>query len=227
MTVRFKFFAIFALAVCAWAAPEFGKLTDSRDGKTYKTVKIGEQVWLAENLNYEYKIGGATYGNWCYDNNEKYCPVYGRYYTWGAAMDSVNTGCGYEKTCAVQGKARGVCPEGWHLPRRAEWDTLLAFVRGAAENNKEGNMLKSAHGWNAYEGKNGNGSDDYGFSVLPSDYRSRGGRFGAVGFKAGFWTSSEYGEDRERLVVFTYGYDYAFDDVGAKYVTTTIRCIKD
>ena len=92
--------------------PAEGMLTDSRDGKTYKTVKIGNQVWMAENLNYAYTAVPYQYKNdvsdstsWCYDNDPTNCTKYGRLYTWSAAMDSVGTwsangkGCGYGVQC--------------------------------------------------------------------------------------------------------------------------------
>jgi uncharacterized protein (TIGR02145 family) len=83
----------------------FEMFTDSRDGKTYNTIKVGNKTWMAENLNY------ASDGSWCYDNDESNCSKYGKLYDWGAAMQD--------------------CPFGWHLPSIQEWDDLAA----AAGNN--------------------------------------------------------------------------------------------
>ena len=91
-------------------------MTDERDGQTYKTVTIGTQTWMAENLNLE------TDYSYCYNDSAEYCGKYGRLYTWAAAMDSVGTwstngkGCGYGNVCSATYPVRGVCPEGWHLP---------------------------------------------------------------------------------------------------------------
>ncbi|MCL2260359.1 MAG: tetratricopeptide repeat protein [Fibromonadales bacterium] len=115
--------------------------TDSRDNKTYKTVKIGNQTWMAQNLDYNLK------GSRCYDNNDANCRKYGRMYNWKDALVA--------------------CPEGWHLPSDNEWQTLLDFVGGA---DFAGVKLKSKEGWNDNDGKNGNGNDEYGFLALPGGY---------------------------------------------------------
>ena len=132
---------------------KYGELLDTRDGLTYKTVKIGEQTWMAENLNYKTVI------SWCgggYAKSEGDCTrLFGRLYTWAAAIDSVKLAtdadnpqdCGYFKTCALPAKVRGVCPEGWHLPDTTEWSKLFTAVGGISE---AGKILKSQTGWNDY-----------------------------------------------------------------------------
>ena len=169
--------------------------TMTYDGQTYKTIGIGTQMWMAENLNYEYKVNGSTYGNWCYNNSADSCAKYGRLYTWGAAADSVNTECGFDESCkASLGKVQGICPNGWHLPSQTEWYTLFTALGepfgGSFASSTAGSMLKTTEGW----ADSGNGSDAYGFSALPSGYRFNGdgnGNFSGVSQRAYFWSSSE------------------------------------
>ena len=187
-------------------------------GQTYKTIGIGTQMWMAENLNYEYKRRGSTYGNWCYKNAPDSCAKYGRLYTWGAAMDSMTTGCGRGTTCAASsGKVQGICPFGWHLPSHAEWNTLITAVGDSA-----GIKLKSTTGWP--QGTLGIGTDAYGFSGLPSGWNNVGNFYNA-GIDATFWSSSEDTQD-EAYTMHLY-YISGHQPRDNKYYGFAVRCVKD
>ena len=172
-----------------------GSLIDSRDGKSYKTVIIGTQTWMAENLNY------VTSGSSCYNGIGSNCTEYGRLYSWAAAMDSAGTwstngkGCGYySSTCSPTYPVRGVCPEGWHLPTKTEWETLLDAVGGKEVTGK---VLKSTSGWNEYNGESGNGIDAFGFSALPAGIWSKNPAGGSYVYldmfdATHFWSSTMF-----------------------------------
>jgi uncharacterized protein (TIGR02145 family) len=216
---------------------KFGVLKDKRDGKSYYTIKIGTQVWMAENLNFDYKVDDKSYGNVCNfdfseierfgrvckDNSED-CSRYGRYYTWAAAMDSAGIysaggkGCGTDKTCSPQYPVRGVCPEGWHLPDSSEWQELFESVGKSVGAMK----IKGTAYWT-------DATDAYGFSVLPStsivNYVN-GEEIRGVGLQ--FLTSSQ--RETDILKVCFWCMD-CFEGPGVYNTTTTdynsIRCVKD
>ena len=219
---------------------EYGTLTDDRDGQTYKTVKIGEQWWMAENLNYAYtgvpfKYVLSTDSNlvyysdstsWCYDNDAANCAKYGRLYTWAAAMDSVGTwstnskGCGYGTACSPTYPVRGICPEGWHLPTNAEFKTLFTAVGGQSTAGKK---LKSTSGWNS----SGNGTGAYSFSALPAGYRSYRGYYYYEGYYTDFWSSTENYRDDAYSMALDYNYGDARLVNSIKYSGFSVRCLKD
>ncbi|MCQ2063402.1 MAG: hypothetical protein MJY99_08730 [Fibrobacter sp.] len=143
----------------------YGTLYDERDGKTYKTVKIGEQWWMAENLSYEADSLGFINRSVCHYKSDT-CKKYGRLYFWSAALDSVTTGCGNGVTCKPDAPIQGVCPEGWHIPTKAETEILLTNVGVLATLGEKKSGLKLMSGENWQSGCNG--SDAYGFSALPS-----------------------------------------------------------
>ena len=193
---------------------------DARDNKVYKYVKIGTQTWMAENLDYE------TENSYCYNDSASYCSKYGRLYTWAAAMDSVGTwstngkGCGYNKTCSPTYPVRGVCPEGWHLPTEAEFETLFTAIGGQPT---AGKVLKSTSGWNS----SGNGSDAFAFSALPAGGRDNYGNYYYEGDDAYFWSSTEYDSYLAYIMSLYYNYDDAFLSSNYKDFGFSVRCLQD
>ena len=157
----------------------YGELVDSRDNQKYKTISIGTQTWMAENLNFVTKEGKS----FCYGNKAANCTKYGRMYQRAAAMDSLLTGCGASLSCDAKEPFQGVCPNGWHLPSNDEWKTLFQYV-GSTDN--AGKILKSTTGW----ASNGNGTDNYGFSILPGGFYIEK-KFMNLESRSYFWTSSK------------------------------------
>ncbi len=177
-------------------------LVDERDGRKYKTVKIGQQIWMAENLNF------AIRGSHCYKNSAANCRKYGQLYSWG---DAIN-----------------VCPDGWRLPSVDDFRELIDNVGG----ENAGKSLKSTTGWARQDGKDCNGTDEFGFSA-----RAAGGSFFFcvdchMTRHATFWTSTEIkkdeayrmfigsNEDCDAIVVQSGGSSYGINEF-------SVRCVKD
>jgi uncharacterized protein (TIGR02145 family) len=187
-------------------AQEKSTFTDTRDKKTYKTVKIGKQVWMAENLNFE-----AKEGSMCYDNKPDNCKKYGRLYYWETATE--------------------VCPNGWHLPDDTEWDKLLDYVDGTSgtENyymsETAGKYLK-AKSWD----KN-NGTDKFGFSALPGGECDNSAKYVGcvlIGIN-GFW----WGNASNEFYLFMTNIDdivrdgSTIDEAGDFKRLLSVRCIQN
>ena len=221
-----------------------GTLKDSRDNQVYKTVTIGTQTWMAENLNYAYKGKTSTFdsSSFCYDDDPTNCSKYGRLYLWSAAMDSAGTwstngkGCGNGKFCLPTYPVRGVCPEGWHLPTEEDF-RILSRGTGATWDERNfyyidaGKYLKSTSGWN----DNGNGTDAYGFSALPAGIGLQGGPFQQLGYVATFWSATRviesnvddfYSDDAFVMTLYQNS-DHAFLPPQDMYSAASVRCLKD
>jgi uncharacterized protein (TIGR02145 family) len=165
------------------SAISYGTLTDSRDGQVYRTVVIGTQTWLAQNLNYS-GSGSAAVGTTLkskIDTGIKY----GRLYTWSEAM---GIDISYDNALWGQsnGNHQGICPSGWHVPSDAEWTVLTKFVDSTQ--TVEGAKLKSANGWFADNGVSGNGADPYGFRALAGSGSYAPTSSGYLGY---WWTATE------------------------------------
>jgi uncharacterized protein (TIGR02145 family) len=170
-------------------------LKDSRDNKTYKKILIGEQTWMAENLNYD--VGKSK----CYGNDASNCEQYGRLYDWPTAMSA--------------------CPVGWHLPRDSEWKTLTDYAGGE---KKAGKKLKATAGW---KGKNGNGTDDYGFSALSGGFGGSFNDFGSIGNSGLWWSATERNHGNAWSQYMNYGTEGVDRRNYNKTSLFSVRCVQD
>jgi len=206
----------------------YGTMTDQQ-GNEYKTIVIGTQEWMAENLKTSiYRNGDAianvtdnnewtllTTGAWCYFNNDSQyeCP-YGKLYNWYAAAD-----------------ARNVCPVGWHVPSDAEWNVLIGYLDPTYEPNVSGaqdtiagGKMKTVNGW--YEPNIA--TNESGFSGIPGDYRNFSGEFNFFGLSTGYWWSvTEFNP-----YFAWYRYLYSSNSSVTRYpdnkfLGMSVRCVKD
>jgi uncharacterized protein (TIGR02145 family) len=185
-----------AIGLAVAGEPSFGTFTDTRDGRTYKTVIIGTQTWMAQNINYQTESGSR-----CYDNNADNCEQYGSLYDW--------------KT------TKTVCPKGWKLPSREDWNRLVAMAGG---NGAAGKKLKARSGWN----NNGNGTDKFGFSAMPGGYRDySSGTFDDAGYYGYWWTATEYDASHAYNWDMYYYNDSAYDSNYYKSSGYSVRCVAD
>jgi len=192
----------FALAALTFLLTSCSELfTDSRDGQSYDVVKIGGLTWMAENLNFE------TAGSFCPEGDSRNCKRLGRLYSWA--------------------EARSVCPDGWRLPTKEDFESLVAVTSEDAARSLSPSLAQSSsqslvhsrdsdlgavpNASNAVQNnragaalkssdgwfKKGNGSDALGFRALPAGYRGADGKFDGIGGYAYFWSATEDAENRE------------------------------
>lgn len=188
--------SLFSLVALMVACSE--SFTDPRDGQSYDIVQIGSQTWMAENLNYEVE------GSACPEGDNRSCSKYGRLYTWAAAQK--------------------VCPEGWRLPDRADFEQLIASAGGM---DFAGEKLKSTSGWF----KKGNGSDEFSFNALPAGYRLGGsesapGKFDGIGGYAHLWTASETPDGLAHYLLLDFSTKAAKLSAFGKDEARSVRCVK-
>lgn len=180
---------------------------------------------MAENLNFE------TAGSFCPEGDSRNCKRLGRLYSWA--------------------EARSVCPDGWRLPTKEDFESLVAATSreaaqspsqslahsrndipgavpnasNAVQNNRAGAALKARDGWF----KKGNGSDALGFRALPAGYRSADGKFDGIGGYAYFWSATEDAENRESNAFYlflSFSSDAASINAFAKEDYRSVRCVK-
>jgi len=209
----------------------FGTFIDSRDNHEYKWVRIGEQVWMAENLAflpaintlddpnpfdhstnfYVYGYNGRSIEDAKATYNYK---TYGVLYTWYAALES--------------------CPDGWHLSTANEWEQLAQYISnqkgpyGMIQNPRGygvmgwemvGNHLKTSQGWCHSDRYDNNGSDDFNFSALPGGELWNSNEFHYIGCIAHWWC-----ENKASRSIWDYGFDYSSSTTNTG---CSVRCVKD
>lgn len=204
----------------------YGSVTD-QDGNIYKTIKIGSQTWMAENLRTtKYRNGDPIATTtpstkdissekqpkyqWTFDFNvgENNVCTYGRMYTWYAIDDS-----------------RDVAPSGWHVPTVNDWNILMNFL---GDDSLLGLKLKEI-GTKHWDSPNLGTTNESGFTVLPGGIRKSNGTFYKLGEYSKWWCSKAYDEDRSSCKIFgVFGSDnYVFTDDGYENDGCYVRCIKD
>ncbi len=199
-----------------------GTFTDKRDGQVYEWVRIGEQIWMAENLratkyndgtSIPYVADSSTWRNlstpaycWYDDDENKYKKDYGGLYNWY----SLNTG--------------KLCPKGWHIPTKEEWEILISFLGGEEQTGGKVKESGSQH-WN---NPNIGATNESGFTALPGGIMMTKGSCRSMGDDAYFWSINEF-DDR-------FAWDFYVDKNSAwsllshyrsKTAGSSIRCIKD
>jgi uncharacterized protein (TIGR02145 family) len=188
------------------------------DGNVYPTVKIGSQLWMAENLRViHYRNGEAitsvkggqvwqlhlTEGYCTYGDSVENTATYGLLYNWHAVTDK-----------------RNLAPTGWHVPSDTEWQILIDFLGGSSI---AGGEMKDSGGWF----NNGNGSNSSEFTALPGGICYSNGIFNGIGFSASFWSSTGYSSDGAWNRLLSYVSPGIGRDGGNKLDGISVRCVRD
>jgi uncharacterized protein (TIGR02145 family) len=209
-------------------AKTYGTMTDQQ-GNVYKTIVIGTQEWMAENLKTTiYSNGNAianaianaqwqnlTTGAWCsFDNESQFDCPYGKLYNWYAVADS-----------------RNVCPTGWHVPTDAEWSVLINYLDPNADGgnnfpNIAGGKLKST-GLQYWFAPNQDATNESGLSGLPAGTRSGIGTFNRIGTDGVWWGSTEFFPYGAWVRSMEYHIGYVTRDSPNKGNGYSVRCLRD
>ena len=189
--------------------------------KKYESIKIGDQIWMSENLDVDrfrngdiiheaktkedWKRAGQTgQSAWCYyENNEANGRRHGKLYNWHAVNDD-----------------RGLAPEGWHISTDKEWSILIDMLGGE---NEAGKKIKSVEGWM----DNGNGLNESNFTGLPSGYRDDLGYFYNIGTNGYWWSSTEFKSNRAWTRYLDSQDSIAKRNSSSKVNGFSVRCLKD
>jgi len=212
-------------------------------GQSYPTVIIGDQIWMAKNLN----IGGmidstqnqtdnTLMEKYCYHNSTANCDTYGGLYQWAEMVQYLYGATNTTSWNPVPGgNVQGICPPGWHIPTDAEWKTLEMHLgmtqtetdvwdwRGI---HNEGGKLKEI-GTMHWDSPNTGATNSSGFTALPGGYRYSNGSFHYLDYYGYWWSSSETSDAGAWDRGLSYGYGQVFRGGYEKTGGFSVRCLKD
>ncbi|SOE75708.1 major paralogous domain-containing protein [Fibrobacter sp. UWT3] len=205
----------------------YGELYDERDGQTYKTVFMGTQEWMAENLNYSDSVASPNLqgGSWCYNNDDLNCDKYGRLYSWSAAMDIPKKSCSADTiSCKAYHNHRGICPNGWHLPDTTSSSELINYIK---------KYSPTEYGYDVLATSETKGSNAFGYSILYTGFFYNSGdnpSFTGIGVFTKLWSSTAQASSLYTIAytLSFHGLDVFFRTNGSQMTTgNPVRCIKD
>ena len=189
-------------------------------GQTYNTIEIGNQCWMAENLNVGTMIQGSRImfddgfiDKYCYKNDTVNCNEYGGLYQWNEMMKHTTTA-----------SVKGICPFGWHIPTDEEWTILTDFLGG---DSIAGGKMKET-GTTHWDSPNIDATNESGFTALPSGSRSTTmGSFDNLGYSCTFWSSSTTTTNVPLRRTLWHHDDQLYCNVHNRNMGYSVRCLKD
>jgi len=189
-----------------------------------ETVKIGDQVWMKENLNCN--ISGSR----CRFNNASNCAIFGRLYDWATAMNLPSSCNSSSCSSQIKKNRQGICPSGWHVPSVADWGVLMKFINPSCLDHSScadaGTKLKSASLWKSSSNVPV-GTDEFGFSALPGGDGALLVR-DTVSYTFGsWWTSDDGSQQRAEYRTMSYDNENVSISAGDKELPRSVRCIQD
>jgi uncharacterized protein (TIGR02145 family) len=210
---------------------KYESFIDSRDGNNYKTVTIGSQVWMAENLRflpavigpgtssltnpyyYVYGYNGDNVVNAKASSNYN---TYGVLYNWPAAMSV------YAHSVPIPDRVQGACPEGWHLPNDEEWNQLNSYLGGESV---AGGKLKET-GTKHWYNPNTGASNKTGFTALPGGFLGNNGAFNSIGLSGHWWSATQSSSDKAWDRHLSFDFNQLNRGGSSKEVGFSVRCVK-
>ncbi len=201
------------------------------NGHHYRTVKIGDQCWMAENLkSTNYADGSDISGYWAYDDDDAYVETYGWLYTWDAVMN------GEPSSNSTPSFVQGICPDGWSVPSDGDWKKLEqtlgmtwaeSNLTGYRGTHSEGRKLKETDEAFLWWSGSASGTNNSGFTALPGGSRDGYGTFGSLGINAFFYSSTEASSTDAYYRSLRYDLSTVSRNYFSKLTARSVRCVKD